>query len=131
MVAMDYEFIVKGALKSKANSRMAVKGTTKTGKTFTRFIKSEGAFEFTKGAVLQLQQQMKKNKIKTITDKVGLELEIYYPSNRNDLSPELFFDCLQTAGVLANDRQIVEYRCAKHVDKDDPRVECVLYIIEE
>lgn len=123
---MDYEFVVKGALKSKANSRQLVRRGSKT-----ISIKSAGALEFEKAAVLQLQQAMKKRRMKTIEDEVGLELEIFYPSNRSDLSPELFFDCLQKAGVLKNDRQITEYRCAKLIDKDDPRVECVIYRITQ
>jgi Holliday junction resolvase RusA-like endonuclease len=123
---MDFEFNVEGALKSKANSRQLVK---RGGRTIS--IKSNGALDYEKFAVLQLQQQAKKQKIKPIADTVGLELEIFYPSRRNDLSPELFFDCLQKAGILVNDRQIIEYRCAKHVDKINPRVECVLYIIGE
>ena len=127
----ELTFTIHGALKSKANSRMAVKGTTKTGKTFTRFIKSQGAFDFTEGALLQIRAYMAKNKIATINDKVGLEMDIYYLSNRSDLSPELFFDCLQAGGLLANDRQITEYSCRKHVDKEAPRVECWLYTISE
>ena len=120
---MDYEFVVLGALKSKANNRIIryIKGRPIS-------IKNPEALAFEKTAVLQLQKQFKRKKM--IEDKVGLELDIYYPSNRNDLSPELFLDCLQKAGVLKNDRQIVEYYCAKKIDKENPRVECFLYIIE-
>lgn len=121
---MDYEFKVLGALKSKANSRII---RYLNGRPIS--IKNPDALAFEKTAVQQLQKQFKRKKM--IEDKVGLELDIYYPSNRNDLSPELFFDCLQKAGVLKNDRQIVEYSCFKKIDKLEPRVECCLYIINE
>lgn len=117
---MDQQFTVYGALKSKANSRRFAKIN---GRMVS--IKSADALTFEKDAVLQLQR-IWKNK-KSIEHTVGLELAIYYPSNRNDLSPELFFDCLQKSGVLKNDRLITEYSCSKHIDKEAPRVECVIY----
>lgn len=127
----ELTFTIHGALKSKANSRMAVKGTTKTGKTFTRFIKSQGAFDFVEGANLQLRAFIAKNKLQPIADKIGLEMDIYYPSNRSDLSPELFLDCLQSSGLIVNDRQVVAYSCRKLIDKEDPRVVCWLYTITD
>ena len=109
---------VLGALKSKANSRRMVRSGNRT-----LFIKSKGAMEFVEGAEWQLKVQYKGQPIES---QVKLKLDIYYPNNRSDLSPELFFDCLQSAGVLKNDRQIIEYSCRKLIDKENPRVICEL-----
>jgi len=110
------KFIIKGELKSKANSRRVTRNGL--------IIKSKAALEFMEYAVLQLQQQYKGEPIEY---KVYLDLVIYYPNRRSDLSPELFFDCLQKAGVLKNDRQIYGYVAIKELDKENPRVECTLY----
>ena len=110
---------VNGALKSKANSRRMIRPGL--------VIKSKGALEFEETAILQLNQQYKGE---PITSNVYLICDIYYPTKRNDLSPELFFDCLQKAGVLENDRQIWSYSAFKHIDKENPRVECTVYETE-
>jgi Holliday junction resolvase RusA-like endonuclease len=116
---MEIQGTVYGSLVSKANSRRI----TRTGLV----IKSQKAIEFTHSAILQLRSIYKK---KPIENNVGLELTIFYDSRRPDLSPELFFDCLEKAGVLKNDRQIHEYFCRKELDKTKPRVEFVLYELE-
>lgn len=112
---------VLGALKSKANSRRMVRSGNRT-----LFIKSKGAMEFVEGAEWQLRAQYKGEPIES---NIKLDLDIYYPNNRSDLSPELFFDCLQRAGVIKNDKQIMEYSCRKLLDKNKPRVECELEIL--
>lgn len=107
---------VFGALKSKANSRRMIRPGL--------VIKSKGALEFEEEAILQLKQQFKQEPIEL---NVFLDIMVYYPSKRSDLSPELFFDCMQKAGVLLNDRQIYGYTAYKRFDKEKPRVECTIY----
>jgi len=111
---------VYGALKSKANSRVR----TKSG----LFIKSQGARDFCDAAITQLR--LIKGKRKTIEGEVGLEITIFYPSKRSDLSPELFLDCLQHAELISNDRNVREYFCRKEVDSKNPRVIFCIYEIE-
>ena len=113
---IDFSGTVQGSLVSKANSRRV----TRTGMV----IKSQKALDFTESAIYQLRSLYKKAPIES---PVGLELTIFYDSRRPDLSPELFFDCLEKAGVLKNDRQIFEYFCRKELDKDNPRVEFSVY----
>ena len=115
------KLIVLGALKSKANSRRMVRSGNRT-----LFIKSKGAMEFVEEAEWQLKTQYKGQPIES---NIKLDLDIYYPNNRSDLSPELFFDCLQHSGVIKNDKQIIEYSCRKLLDKNKPRVECELEIL--
>lgn len=117
------QFVVKGALKSKANSRRIVRSGSRT-----IFIKSKGAMEFVEEAEWQLKTQYKGQPIES---NIKLDLDIYYPNNRSDLSPELFFDTLQKAGVIKNDKQIIEYSCRKLIDRENPRVVCELEEISE
>ena len=112
----EFSGVVKGSLVSKANSRRI----TRQG----RVIKSAKALAYTESAIWQLKSMFKG---KTFTEPVGLELTIFYDSRRPDLSPELFFDCLQKAGVLENDRLITEYFCRKELSKTEPRVEFCVY----
>jgi len=50
-------------------------------------------------------------------------ITIYYPSRRQDLSPELVYDLLQKGQVILNDRHIREKHEYAEVDKQNPRVE--------
>lgn len=59
----------------------------------------------------------------TIDDDVSITCTIYYPTRRNDLDPSLFFDCLQKAEVIKNDRQLKEQHLYHGLDKENPRVE--------
>lgn len=124
---MEHTIKVNGALKSKANSRMAVPGRTKTGKNFTRFIKSTGAQEFEETALWQIKKQWgRKN---PLSGNIAIETTVYYPSNRNDLDTSLWWDVLQRAGVIENDRMIVESHDYKAIDKENPRVESTLWLL--
>jgi Holliday junction resolvase RusA-like endonuclease len=117
---MEYSGTIYGKLASKANSRRI----TRSGIV----IKSQPALEFTKGAVLQLHA-IKKGR-KAFTGDVGLEATVFYPSKRNDLDVQLFMDCLEKAHLIENDRQIRECSARKEWDKDNPRVEFVLYELD-
>lgn len=55
---------------------------------------------------------------------VRADIEIFYPSNLQDLDEGLVLDCMQRYGVIENDRQIVAKYVVKRIDKDNPRVEC-------
>ena len=54
---------------------------------------------------------------------------VYYPSRRQDLDCALVYDCLQTAGVVANDRYIIEKYEFAEVDAVNPRVEITVEAI--
>lgn len=113
----DFSGTVYGSLVSKANSRRI----TRSGLV----IKSKAAMDFTNTAIIQLQALRKGRS--PIECNVGMDITIFYSSRRPDLSPELFFDCLQKAEVLANDRQIHQYTATKMLDKEQPRVEFTIF----
>jgi Holliday junction resolvase RusA-like endonuclease len=46
---------------------------------------------------------------------------IFYPTKRPDLSSELIQDCLESCGVISNDRQMVATFNFKHIDRENPR----------
>lgn len=113
-------FILYGTSQQKGNSRQIVKNK-RTGKPMV--IKSNKALKATNDFISQLQTQ-KQSKI--ITELIRLTVFFYYPNNRHDLDDSLICDCLQKAGVIKNDRQIVEKVLVKYIDKDNPRVSLLI-----
>lgn len=59
-----------------------------------------------------------------IVGAVRADIEIFYPSNLQDLDEALVLDLMQKYGVIANDRQIVAKYVEKRIDPDHPRVIC-------
>src|SRR5262245_20356690 len=57
-------------------------------------------------------------------------VKIWYPSRRQDLSPELVYDLLQAGHVILNDRHIREKHEFGYVDTKNPRVEVWVEEIE-
>ncbi len=57
-----------------------------------------------------------------------LELDVYYKNNRSDLdnSAKVILDCLQSNGVIKNDRNLTRLVMTKYVDKEHPRIEFTL-----
>ena len=56
-------------------------------------------------------------------------LKVYYPTNRADLdnSLKIILDCLQKCNAIKNDNKCIGIVAEKYVDKDDERIEFVLY----
>lgn len=53
---------------------------------------------------------------------VRVDIEIFYPSNLQDLDEALVLDLLQKFRVIENDRQVVAKYIEKRIDKNNPRV---------
>lgn len=64
----------------------------------------------------------------TIEGEFYLELDVYYKDNRSDLdnSAKVILDCLQSNGVIKNDRNLTRLVMTKYVDKEHPRIEFTL-----
>lgn len=92
-------------------------------------IKSQKALEFTNNAIVQLRALYKLRQ--PILGDIGLEITVFYETKRNDLDVQLFMDCLQSAGVIDNDRQIRQIAATKMWDKTAPRVEFCLYDFDD
>lgn len=116
-----YTFLIEGSPLSKANSRRIVRGYNGS----LRSIKSERALAYEESALLQFIKQLGKRP--PLTGDVGVEINVWYATKRNDLDPSIIFDVMQKAGVYNNDRQIVEMHLFKQWDKSNPRSEVMVY----
>lgn len=117
----EFTCTILGNLQSKANSRRMIRPGL--------VIKSKVALEYVNSALMQLKAPMRSRK--PFEKPVACEFTVYYQSRRSDLDTSLIRDVLQTAGVYLNDRQIVECHEYKHLDKTNPRVEILVYELEE
>lgn len=68
------------------------------------------------------KQQLPPSAVQRIEAPVYVEMTIYYPTNLQDLDEALVLDLLQRYDVIANDRQVVDKRIRKRIDRDHPRV---------
>ena len=58
--------------------------------------------------------------------------DVFYPwRTKGDLSIEFLLDCLTAAGVIRDDRYVVEHRIRKFTSKERPRVEVEVEELEE
>ena len=60
-----------------------------------------------------------------IKEKFSIEIHVYFQSNRSDLdnAAKIILDCLQTSGVIENDRLCHRLLMYKFVDKENPRID--------
>lgn len=117
----EFSCTILGNLQSKANSRRMIRPGL--------VIKSKKALEYVDSALMQLKAPMRSRQ--PFTKPVACEFTVYYVSRRSDLDTSLMRDILQEAGVYLNDRQIEEVHEYKHFDKTNPRVEILVYELEE
>lgn len=63
--------------------------------------------------------------VEPIKDKFSIEIHVYFQSNRSDLdnAAKIILDCLQTSGVIENDRLCHRLLMYKFIDKENPRIE--------
>ncbi len=110
------EFTIKGEPASKANSRRLV-----TIKGRPAFIKSSKALNYEKAALYQLRAVTRGRE--ALLKPCGVNIVIYYASNRPDLDESVILDVLQKAGVYKNDRLVHEKHIYHALDKLNPRAE--------
>jgi len=122
-------FVIHGEPFSKANSRKLVTFGNRPAS-----IKSAGALQYEKSAIMQIPDNAKQ----MLTDPVAVTMRIYYASQRKDLDESLILDCLQAKkskgeivrrGVYVNDRQVREKHIYHFIDKACPRAEIEVRVI--
>lgn len=123
-VQSEITLTISGQLPRKSNSRRFVINR-RTGKPMV--IKSAEALRYEADFLRQVTGPQRLG----LSGNLSLTAIIYYRSNRSDLSDELLCDLLEKAGVIENDRCIVEKRLTKRIDKDSPRVEVRIEELEE
>ena len=106
----SFNGVMPGQLCSKSNSRKIVRFGERTA-----IIKSVEARVYVESFVRLFRQ------VKPYLDDVSLTVQVYYKDRRRDLDIALLQDCLQHAGIIENDRQVVEIHAWRHLDGKNPR----------
>lgn len=109
----------------KSNSRRIIK--TKAGHPL--LIRSQGALDYETSFLLQAKLQYRGDPVGALKEHIRLDAVVYYRSRQADLSVELVMDCLEKAGIVANDRYITEQHLYGFVDSENPRICIMLYKI--
>jgi Holliday junction resolvase RusA-like endonuclease len=102
--------VMPGRLCSKSNRRRVVKFGNRTA-----VIKSQESQVYTDSFIRLFRCS------KPFLEPVSLIAHVYYRDMRPDLDIALLQDCLQAAGIIKNDRQVVEIHAYRHLDKLNPR----------
>ena len=113
------KFTIEGEPASKANSRRLVMLGGKP-----RVIKSQKALNYLSGFAIQCPVLAE-----LIESDVLVDIDIYYASKRPDLDESVILDAMQER-IYKNDRQVVEKRVRKYIDRDRPRSEISVYSLE-
>ena len=116
-------FTVLSQLPSMKNSRRILK-SRRTGKPFSA--KSDEAVKYAEDFILQVPPEYRDLRLGSPVAPISATVTVYYQSWRSDLDCALIYDCLQKAGVVANDRFIRVHHEYAEVDPENPRVELVL-----
>jgi len=83
---------------------------------------------------VSFEWQIRKHKGQVIAEPFEIWIDVYFQSNRSDLdnAAKVILDCLQSTGMIENDRLCSVLVMRKHIDKLDPRIEfeikCLLKI---
>src|SRR3990167_9516512 len=93
---------ILGQVCSMKNRRMILRNR-RTGKPFSA--KSSDAERYAQDFLAQVPGWAKLA-LGSLTEPLQAEVTAYYVDMRSDLDVEIVFDCLQAAGVIANDRYI-------------------------
>lgn len=74
---------------------------------------------------VDFEWQIRKHLGNPIIEPFRIWIEVYFQSNRSDLdnAAKVILDCLQSSGMIANDRLCSILVMEKHIDKDNPRIE--------
>jgi Holliday junction resolvase RusA-like endonuclease len=120
---MIWQAVITGEPASKSNSRKLVHIQGRT-----RFIKSEKALAWTSAALWQLKTG---KPAEPFTGRLGIDCRVFYATERPDLDVTLVYDALQKAGIVKNDRLFREQHNFHFIDKQNPRVEVVIFRARE
>ena len=114
--------IIKGNVPSKSSCYKIIK----LGK-FYSLGKTKALTDYEKSFYIQLDQKLKGAEVGLF----NFEIDVYYSSMRPDLdnSFKIVLDCLQKTKTILNDNKCMSIVARKHVDKDNPRCEFIIYPI--
>lgn len=107
--------VIQGQVPSKSNGYKIANN---------RFYKSKELIEY-ENKFKWLLALAKGKPSEPIKYKFMIEIAVYFQSNRSDLdnAAKIILDCLQTSGVIENDRLCHKLIMYKFIDKDNPRIQ--------
>ena len=114
-------FIINGEPASKANSRRLV-----TIKGRPAFIKSAKALAYVKS----FEEQCPQMGDSMLEGDLEATIKIYYSSRRPDLDESVILDCMQ-GFIYKNDRQVRRKVIEWGLDKENPRAEILVTLIDQ
>ncbi len=116
----EFRYVFLGDVSSKSNSY----GTTRMG----GFYKKKELKEYEKSFQGQILVARSQHEFVHIDGEFALQCIVYYRESRKDLDNafKIILDCLQSCGVVTNDRLCVRIYAEKHKDKENPRVEILV-----
>lgn len=120
-------FTIFGQLVSMKNRRRILRNR-RTGKPFSA--KSEDACKYMEDFILQVPLPYRSLRLGAVDKLLRATVTVWYTTMRPDLDTALVWDCLQAAGVISNDRYIIERHEYREVDAAKPRVMIHLEEIE-
>jgi Holliday junction resolvase RusA-like endonuclease len=123
-------FVIMGNPVSGKNSTQILLNK-KTGSRFVK--KSKAASAWQDEAIAQLTDQRKGKNRKTLRGALYVEYRAYQKWDACDIDniEAALFDALKKAGVIEDDKNIVDHRGQKFVCKDSPRIEIEILEIGE
>ncbi len=118
-------FCIEGNPVSGKNS-VRIMQNRKTGNRFVT--KSKAAASWQTSAIAQLTEQRKGKQRLTLRGPVFVEYRAYQKWDSCDIDniEAALFDALKKAGVIEDDKMIVDHRGRKFVDAEKPRIEIEL-----
>lgn len=113
---------IKGQVPSKSNGYRIANN---------RLFKSKELKQYEEWFSWQVARDISMNWTK-IEGNFGVTMTIYFQSNRSDLdnAAKVILDCLQSNGIIKNDRNCWQLQMTKGIDKLNPRVELFIYKID-
>lgn len=123
----EYRFTVRGKVPSKSNCYKII-----TIGGHASLAKTSAVKAFEREFFMQCPYRSLKKTEFTIPGKFLACIDVYYENDRPDIdnSSKVILDCLQSCGVIKNDRNCVDLHIRKLVDKVNPRIEIHLEDIQ-
>ena len=120
-------FDIAGRPPRKSNQRQIfTRVQSKTKRLRPMIVKSKEAREYMKNFSEKVPDEYKQE-WGSLKEDLRVDIIVWYPDRRSDLSIELILDCLEKAEVVKNDRYIREQHVYGYVDKENPRISVTLF----
>lgn len=120
---MQYSFKIDGQVPSKSNCYKII-----TIAGHASLAKTNAVKEFEKIFFLQCPFRSIKKTEPLVKGYFAADIKVFYENMRPDVdnAAKVLLDCMQTCGLIKNDRNCVDLHIKKFVDKTNPRIEILV-----